>query len=84
MPGLIGNDQRHVALYTVFIIMRRGFNLCSGRYLAVACDIAKRDLVIVFIDADFDNVELSGLRFRRLEPLKRQHLSFDDGAGNGF
>lgn len=36
------------------------------------------------IDADFDNVELFGMHFRRLDPLKRQHLSFDDGEGNGF
>lgn len=33
---------------------------------------------------DFDNVELFGLRLERLEPLKRQHLTFDDGEGNRF
>ncbi|MDE2463580.1 MAG: hypothetical protein KGO02_07700, partial [Alphaproteobacteria bacterium] len=33
---------------------------------------------------DFDDVELFGMRFRRLEPLKRQHLTFDDGEGNRF
>lgn len=36
------------------------------------------------IDADFDNVELFGLKFCRNEPLKSQHLTFDDGEGNGF
>jgi hypothetical protein len=36
------------------------------------------------IDANFDDVELFGMKFKRLEPLKRQHLTFDDGEGNGF
>jgi hypothetical protein len=36
------------------------------------------------IDANFDDVELCGMKFRRLEPLKQQKLTFDDGEGNGF
>lgn len=43
----------------------------------------KKD-VDYLIDADFDNVELCGMKFRRLEELKHQKLSFDDGEGNGF
>lgn len=43
----------------------------------------KRDAEFL-IDANFDNVELFGLKLRRLEPLKKQLLSFDDGDGNGF
>jgi hypothetical protein len=33
---------------------------------------------------DFDDITLCGLRLRRLEPLGRYRLSFDDGEGNGF
>ncbi len=36
------------------------------------------------IDADFDDVELNGLHYKRLEPLKRYHLTFADDAGNSF
>ncbi|HEY2750238.1 DUF7064 domain-containing protein [Phenylobacterium sp.] len=33
---------------------------------------------------DFDDVELFGLKLERLEPLKSQRLTFDDGENNGF
>ena len=33
---------------------------------------------------DFDDIEIHGLRLRRLDPLSRYALSFDDGAGNAF
>ena len=36
------------------------------------------------ISADFDDVELGGMRFRRIEPLKHYQLSFADDAGNSF
>jgi hypothetical protein len=36
------------------------------------------------MDDDFDDVELNGLKFKRLEPLKHYALSFADDAGNGF
>ena len=36
------------------------------------------------LSADFDDVELFGLHFRRSVPLKRQHLTFDDGSGTSF
>ena len=36
------------------------------------------------IDEDFDDVSLCGMRFRRVEPLRRQHLTFEDSEGNGF
>ena len=40
----------------------------------------KRD-VADLIEADFDDVELCGLRMVRREPLRRYDLSFSDGAG---
>jgi hypothetical protein len=36
------------------------------------------------ISQDFDDVELFGMKFHRLEPLKRQHLTFSDGQGSSF
>jgi hypothetical protein len=36
------------------------------------------------LEADFDDVELCGLHLRRLEPLKRHSLQYEDDAGNGF
>lgn len=36
------------------------------------------------ISADFDDVELFGLRIRRVEALKSYHLEFRDDFGNGF
>lgn len=36
------------------------------------------------ISQDFDDVELFGMTFRRLEPLKEQRLTFEDGEGSGF
>jgi hypothetical protein len=36
------------------------------------------------LDQNFDDVELFGMKFKRLEPLKHQKLTFDDGEGNGF
>nr|WP_047165639.1 hypothetical protein [Sphingomonas sp. Y57] len=33
---------------------------------------------------DFDDFEICGLRLRRIEPLKRYAITFDDGEGNGF
>jgi hypothetical protein len=43
----------------------------------------KRDLPEL-ITRDVDDVELCGLRVRRLEPLKRTHLTFEDGANARF
>jgi hypothetical protein len=43
----------------------------------------KRD-VDYLIDEDFDDVSLCGMTFRRVEPLRRQHLKFEDPEGNGF
>lgn len=36
------------------------------------------------IDDDFDDVELGGMKFRRVEPLKHYELSYKDDAGNSF
>jgi hypothetical protein len=36
------------------------------------------------VPEDFDDVELCGLRLRRVEPLKRYEISFEDDAGNGL
>lgn len=36
------------------------------------------------VEDDFDDFSLCGLRLRRLEPLQRYALSFEDDAGNGF
>ncbi len=36
------------------------------------------------LDDDFDDVELCGLKLKRVDPLKRYDLSFKDDAGNGF
>jgi hypothetical protein len=43
----------------------------------------KRD-VDFLLDADFDDVELCGLRVRRIAPLERYAVSFDDGEGASF
>lgn len=43
----------------------------------------KRD-VEHLIEADFDDVELEGLRLRRTHDLHRYELSFDDGEGTSF
>jgi hypothetical protein len=40
--------------------------------------------VAELLSADFDDVELCGLRLRRLAPLQSYSLQYDDGAGNGF
>jgi hypothetical protein len=36
------------------------------------------------VDANFDDVEMCGLKYQRLEPLSRYHLTFADDAGNSF
>jgi hypothetical protein len=43
----------------------------------------KRD-VDFQLQADFDDVELCGLKLRRTAPLSRYHLSFDDHEGASF
>lgn len=34
--------------------------------------------------SDFDDLEIAGLRIRRIEPMARYELSFADDCGNGF
>jgi len=34
------------------------------------------------LESDFDDTELCGLRLKRIEPLKRYKIQFDDGEGN--
>jgi hypothetical protein len=36
------------------------------------------------VGCDFDAFELGGLGVKRIEPLRRQRLQFDDGRGSGF
>jgi len=53
--------------------------LADGRW--VYCFKKDADHLIA---EDFDDVELFGLHLKRIEPLKTQHLTFDDGEGAGF